>query len=575
MSNEKKNGQGKVSFIHSMRARMILCVLVGALLVGTLMLLVTVPSAKGEITEMAKNSMLSLAEAYAVGLEGEMDALALEGITMEYENYAKHLSEAGMDGVESSYAYLVSEDGTMLYHPTESKVGAPVENSVVKGIVAQLAAGTVPAPDIVSYEFKGAIKYASYVVLSNHDILVVTSDEDEILGGVHEMMVYSLLGGVGAIIILAVVIFFVSGIMMKPLGVITELINEMSELRFVSREEARKVVKQKDECGAIAKAVQQMRASLRAVIRDVGDVSVRLKETVDRLDATSREINSSCTDNSATTQELAAGMEETTATTQTINASIGGMKEDSEGIKTMSRDGEKLSNEIEQRAEELKKTTSESIQAAKNMFVKVKENTEKAIEESKAVDKINELTDVIMEISSQTSLLALNASIEAARAGEAGRGFSVVATEIGNLANQTSQTVENINAIVVDVNAAVRNMSDSLNNTIDFMEKNILPDYQSFNQVSNQYADDAEAFKKSMTTIQQSVEKLNESITDIAEGLDGINNTIGESAIGVTDIAEKTSSVVSKTAENEELVAGCLEDAKMLKEITERFYIES
>ena len=186
------------------------------------------------------------------------------------------------------------------------------------------------------------------------------------------------------------------------------------------------------------------------------------------------------------------------------------------------------------------------------------------------MEKINELTEVIMRISSQTSLLALNASIEAARAGEAGKGFAVVATEIGNLANQTSETVADINNIVAEVNMVVRDMGTTLNDTTQFMENQVVPDYQAFYDVSNQYNDDSVA----VTSIQESVVQLNETILLVTDGLEGISKTINESAIGVSDIAEKTASVVNRMGENMEMVAGCQNEADKLKGIAARFYIE-
>lgn len=222
----------------------------------------------------------------------------------------------------------------------------------------------------------------------------------------------------------------------------------------------------------------------------------------------------------------------------------------------------------------MKKSATESVKLARDMFASLQKNSAKAIEEARAVEKINELTEVIMRISSQTSLLALNASIEAARAGEAGKGFAVVATEIGNLANQTSETVADINNIVAEVNMVVRDMGTTLNDTTQFMENQVVPDYQAFYDVSNQYNDDSVAVKKSMTSIQESVVQLNETILLVTDGLEGISKTINESAIGVSDIAEKTASVVNRMGENMEMVAGCQNEADKLKGIAARFYIE-
>ncbi len=144
-----------------------------------------------------------------------------------------------------------------------------------------------------------------------------------------------------------------------------------------------------------------------------------------------------------------------------------------------------------------------------------------------------------MEISSQTSLLALNASIEAARAGEAGKGFAVVATEIGSLADQTSKAIADIEDIVKEVNNAVSNMSNCLEETTGFLENTVTADYKEFEQVGVQYREDADVFKTSMEEVKTSMAHLAAAIENIAVALNGINDTVNEASIGVTDIAEK------------------------------------
>lgn len=574
MSNEQTKQKHRVSVLHSMRTKIMLLVQIGALCSCLMVLQMTVPRAEEELTSLAQNSMLSLVKAYAAGMETEITEYQQHGRALNYDAYARILADAKMEGVESSYAYMVSSDGTMLYHPTQSKIGEPVENEVIKEVVAKIQSGIIPQPEVVSYEFNGKVKYASYYVLSTKDVIVISTDEEEVLSGITAMVVNSGEGMLAVMILLAAVIFIVTGIMMKPLKKITLLINEMAELKFISHPWGTKLTRGKDECGVMAKAVAAMRESLRNVIGDISSASEHLNEIVHTLQLTTSEVNDSCTDNSATTEELAAGMQETTATTQTLVSSIEDMKDESGEIRKMSVEGEELSGEIENRAADLKRSATESVKLAREMFDSLQKKSAKTIEEAKAVEKINELTEVIMRISSQTSLLALNASIEAARAGEAGKGFAVVATEIGNLANQTSETVANINNIVAEVNTVVRDMGATLHDTTQFMENQVVPDYQAFYDVSNQYNEDSVAVKNSMTSIQQSVVQLNETILVITDGLEGISKTINESAIGVSDIAEKTAAVVNRMGENMEMVKGCQNEADKLKDIAGQFYIE-
>ena len=267
-------------------------------------------------------------------------------------------------------------------------------------------------------------------------------------------------------------------------------------------------------------------------------------------------------------------MEETAATTETINENVSTIKKGAEDINAMAEDGARTSEEVMERAIDLRERTMDASAKTMDMYNNVKVRAEQAIEGSKAVEKINELSGTIMEISSQTGLLALNASIEAARAGEAGRGFAVVATEIGSLADQTSKAIADIGSIVKEVNVAVSNMAACLEDTKGFLENTVLTEYKGFEEVSEQYKEDADVFKTSMEAVKEAMGGLAESIETIASALDGINDTVGESALGVTDIAAKTSNMVEKTGTTQEMVTQCYECIEDLRRIVARFVLE-
>ena len=166
----------------------------------------------------------------------------------------------------------------------------------------------------------------------------------------------------------------------------------------------------------------------------------------------------------------------------------------------------------------------------------------------------------------------MNASIEAARAGEAGRGFAVVASEISNLAHRSLETVSDINAIIAEVNYAVKNISDSMGETSGFLEKTVLADYDNFKEISDQYLRDADDFRESMTHISKDASLLNESIQEVSVAVDRIRTTIDETAIGVGDIAEKTSNVVLATSDNYDLTNNTVASIDDLKGIVNKFH---
>ena len=231
----------------------------------------------------------------------------------------------------------------------------------------------------------------------------------------------------------------------------------------------------------------------------------------------------------------------------------------------------RLSDEISERATALGESANSAMDRAGSMYDTIKTQVEKAVSAADCVKQINEMTESIMQISSQTSLLALNASIEAARAGEAGKGFAVVASEISKLANETSDSVTSINEIVLEVNSSVDEMVQSMEGTTKFLDEVVLKDYDQFRAISDQYNNDADVVKTSMENVEHSILSLTDSIGVIADAITGINTTIDEATVGVTDIAEKTGSVVTEAAQNAELVDTCMDSAEQLEKIADRF----
>lgn len=558
----------KVTFIHSISAKItLLTIVVVVLAVFGVMFNASVES-KAAIRNVGANYVLSMAELSA----DVLDQIPADMISTE--EYAELLGDVKMEGVESSYAYLVDADGTMLYHPTADKIGQSVENEVILGVVEKLKSGQVPADEVVSYEFKGTTKYAAYAITSGKLIVVVTADEDEIMEPVSNMQKKLLLFSVTSLVICIVIGYIVSMFLCDPIKKLTEVIDATARLDFRHSPHSSKLRSRKDETGEMARSVHLMRKNLRQMISDIDAASTQITENVDGLQEITQTVDHMCSDNSATSEQLAAGMEETAATTVTINENINVIKAGADDINDMAAQGAQMSEEVMERASNLRERTVAASAKTMDMYNNVKVKAEEAIEGSKAVEKINELTGTIMEISSQTSLLALNASIEAARAGEAGRGFAVVATEIGGLADQTSKAIKDIGTIVEAVNAAVSNMADCLEETTGFLEDTVLTEYKEFEQVSEQYQEDADTYKVSMDGVRDAMAGLANSIEAIAQALGGINSTVGESSVGVSDIAEKTSDMVEKTGTTHDMVSECYACVENLRDVIRRFVLE-
>lgn len=162
------------------------------------------------------------------------------------------------------------------------------------------------------------------------------------------------------------------------------------------------------------------------------------------------------------------------------------------------------------------------------------------------VKEIENLSEIILKISSQISLLALNASIEAARAGEAGRGFAVVAKEIDNLADSSKDTVSKIKTVTDRILVAVENLVATSKEMLNFVDGRVIKDYKMISITSEKYSDDATLFSSMTSSFYERSERVEKSMQTFLELVREINAISSESTIATTEIAASTEVMVGK-----------------------------
>lgn len=531
-----------------------------------------VPTREGDRLKSLQESMLASDGIYNTGIiaspstgkqvvsmyvpvfDDNKNPIGYVGAALYLNDVAEMFSDTSNMGYDSMYVYTVNgHDGIMIQHPSKEKVGQPVENEAVKQVLERISNNEEVEPGLISYEYKGENKYAAYFVGNNNDyITVLTVDEKDVLKEINKLSGVYIVTAIVLVAVFAIITLFFSAQIASPLKKLDVFTRELASGKLDANIETRAQVK---EISSIIESANILKSTMNRVLSNIHTTMEELEHNMAGVDDSISECGNAVSGVSEAIEGISGGAVSMAESVQTTASNMTIVGNNITDIQTAVGHAKENADEVSVISTEVRENLDKLIEANKHT-IRISQEVEKGIAESnEAVEAINIATDVITGIASQTSLLSLNASIEAARAGEQGKGFAVVASEIKTLAEQSTESAQEIRNIIT-------NLVQKFGVSTQLVEK-----IQESVTIEGDVLDGVqESFNKVTYSMKQTSENINDiygKTNELSDAKDNVLNEVSNlSAISQENAAscEETTSAIENINDTIEKISGSSKD---------------
>lgn len=487
------------------------------------------------------------------------------------DNLKSRLNSIETKGAE--YCMINTESEMYIFGQDESLSGTQVQDEIMLSIISEIKSNKDQLGGNKEYEDKNnGNSIATYHYVPEYRwVLISCNSEDNIYADSNKTM--KILGIICVVfdLLIGILSFFFIRISTRPLKYIESSILNLKELKLQKEHKLDKYINCKSETGQIATAINSLYDSFKDIVLKLNECSDSLTNSAVKMSDSSGVLIQCVEENSYTTEQFTQRAESITDAIKRVDNEMDSITDVVSEVEAKIQAGAEQSNKLGNKVSQMKEVVSSSLHATSVRISENKNAIAEAMSNLQLLTRIDEMAGQILDITSQTNLLSLNASIEAARAGESGRGFAVVAGEIGNLANSSSATVAEIQGICNETKTNIANIQECFDNIVSFMQDDIQVQFENFGKATNEYSASIEEIQGVIKDIEHSANVFSNVVSNIRSQIEDVQDIPGNTVISKEDIMDKAGKIGKMTEELSVIVNANQDNAASIREIASRF----